>query len=206
MRIHIYMLLCILIIGVACSNRSANSSFSKSTKSGNLTTGIIDENISSQQITDEDKLIIGSQVGNISTGMSIDEITTNLPSGYKIEEYFEIFDGDEPDNITNAYNVYDTKGVIRFRIVSRENTGYSIMVFSPEYSIYSTGIKVGNSIKELKKHYVIENFYFNIADGLYLYVKGFNGVFLVDLENRGDSFNNMEDLHDDYKIKAIIIN
>ncbi len=150
--------------------------------------------------------ISNTSVGKIDLTASVAYIATTIGNGYSVKE--EAFNPDGDDlSLGMSYAICQSNNLI-MRIVSKNEDPdriHSIMVFDPRYEISETGIHVGDDIQKLKKHYTINDAYFNIADGLYLMSDSFNGAFLIDLVGNGDKYESFDTLDDGLKIHAIII-
>ena len=150
-------------------------------------------------------------VGLISTKDYISEIPNLLPTGYSMAKDSIVWDDGYEDKSKWQYSIHyvvrDNDKVI-FEIYPYETTDeiFAIGVLSTEYRIKDTELRVGSTLKILRKTFSIKKWSFNFDWGLYVYCNGFNGAFLIDLEGEGsDDPNLLELLPDSKKIEKIVI-
>ena len=151
-------------------------------------------------------VITDTSVGTILINTPMSCIKDMLPSGYTLTKEELSFDGDD-DQIINAIGIiYNEKKIMciipQTKVCDKIE---SIIVYDPRFKVSGTNIHTGVKINELFDYFHLENFYFNIADGLYLMFKEFSGVFRIDIKGYGDRFESIESLPDNCTVEWIII-
>ena len=151
------------------------------------------------------------KVGLISTKNYISEISDLLPISYYMVKDSTLWNDEDEDKDKWKYTVYyavrrDNKTIFEiYPDDANKEKIFSIVILSPEYKIKNTEIRVGSTVKTLKKTFSIKDISYSYDFGLYIYCNGFDGTFSIDINEEWNDSPEELKLSDKRKIETIIV-
>lgn len=148
-----------------------------------------------------------STVEGVKVGSSIAQLQQPIAAPFRLQDDVLMYGTDEEGAPVLGFYKEDKLLFHLVRDINNADIIKTIILYSSDYYIKNTHIKVGSTVAELRATFRFKDHYFAMDDGLYIYTEGFDGAFKIDLEGTGhfDYYDSLEPLEDHFKILEITI-